>query len=338
MERVAPKPKMLETRKRLDHYFPHELTKRITPVDTLFTTSTLGIPDVSIEDWALEITGLIENSKSFSYSELLALPKRTLETVHVCSGNPKKPTTPLRRASNVRWSGVDLAELLKELGVDKSATHIWSYGLDFGEEEGDDFGAIAHYVKDMPLSRLEDGDILVAYELNDEPLNNKNGFPARLVIPGYYGTNSTKWLCRLEVTDRRPDSYHTTVVYNDPDYDADPSGKITKPVWHLAPECLFASHKKKCEIPNKDTELWGWAWSNCSAEYVDVSVDGGKTWHGAELETPNGRTWQQFSFNWTPDEPGEHDVRCRTRDVNGNIQPEDNARNLIQSITITVSD
>ncbi len=336
MVRIAPKPPMLVNRKRIDHYFPHQLTERITPVDTVFTTSTLGIPDVSVDDWSLEITGLIDSPATYSYAELLALPKRTLETVHVCSGNPKKPTVPLRRASNVRWGGVDLAELLSGLGVDKGATHIWSYGLDFGEEEDDDFDEMAHYVKDMPVSRLDEGDVLIAYELNGKPLTKKNGFPARLVIPGYYGTNSTKWLCCLELRDRRPDSYHTTVVYNDPDYDADPSGKKTKPVWSLAPECIFVSHEKKCEISNEATELWGWAWSNCPAEWVEVSMDGGEHWERANLEPANGRAWQRFAYHWEPAGPGEYDVRCRTQDVSGEIQPADNARNSVQSILITV--
>ena len=107
MERIAPKPPMLVTRKRLDHYFPHELTGRITPVDKMFTTSTLGIPDVSANDWSLEITGLVDTPVRYSFADLKALAKRTIETVYVCSGNPKKPTVPLRRASNVQWTGVD---------------------------------------------------------------------------------------------------------------------------------------------------------------------------------------------------------------------------------------
>ena len=102
MERIAPKPAMLVDRKRLDHFHPHQLTERITPVDTLFTTSTLGIPDVSADGWSLEITGLVNTPVSYSYDELKRLPKRTVETVYVCSGNPKRPTLPLRRAANVQ--------------------------------------------------------------------------------------------------------------------------------------------------------------------------------------------------------------------------------------------
>ena len=156
------------------------------------------------------------------------------------------------------------------------------------------------------------------------------------MIPGYYGTNSTKWLCCLELRDRRPDSYHTTVVYNDPDYDADPSGTKTKPVWNLAPECIFVSHEKKCEIPNEATELWGWAWSNCPAEWVEVSVDGGEHWERANLDPANGRAWQRFAYHWEPAGPGEYDVRCRTQDVSREIQPADYARNSVQSILMTV--
>ena len=335
MERIAPKPKMLVDPKPIFTISPHRLTDRLTPLDTVFGTSSLaGIPEVDVTDWKLDITGLVNTPISLSFDDLKSLPKRSLETVFVCSGNPHFPTRPSRKAANVQWAGVDLAELLNEAGIDASATHLWSYGLDFGEN--DDQEELPHYGKDMPLSRLDEGDVLIAYELNGEPLTVKNGFPARLVIPGFYGTNSTKWLCRLELADRRSDSYQTTVLYNDPDYEADPLGKVTKPVWAVAPQCMFASHKQKNDIPNETTELWGWAWSNCPADWVEVSTDGGDTWQRAELEPAQGRAWQRFSYNWQPPGPGDYDIRCRTQDVNGEVQPMDNARNSIQSILVWV--
>lgn len=252
MDRIAPKPQMIINKKRIDHFFPADLTEQLTPVDTLFATCSMGIPDVKTEDWQLEITGLVEKTITLSFDDLISLPKRTFETVYVCSGNPAKPTVPLRRAANVKWAGVDLAELLNEAGVKESATHLWSYGLDYG-----DYHKVAqeHYRKDMPLSRLAEGDVLIAYELNDAPLTQKNGFPARLVVPGFYGTNSVKWLCRLELADHRPEGMFTSTFYNDPNLAADPSGKTTKPVWAIAPECIFVSPAAKSEMPLGETEL-----------------------------------------------------------------------------------
>lgn len=336
MERLVPRPKLLDDPRPIFSFSPHRLTERVTPLDTLFGTSSLGIPEVEVSNWKLDITGLVENPLSLSLDDLKDFPKRRVETVFICSGNPRHPTQPSRKVANVEWAGADLADLLDKAGIDARATYLWSYGLDFGVYE--DLGIESpHYVKDMPLSRLGQGDVLIAYELNGEPLTAKNGFPARLLIPGYYSTNSTKWVFRLELADRRADSYQTTMFYNDPDYDADPSGKATKPVWAVAPQCVFVSHKNKNNVPNEPIEFWGWAWSSCPAEWVEVSTDGGDSWERAELEPAQGRAWQKFTYVWQPPEPGEYDVRCRTQDVNGNVQPADNARNCIQSILVWVA-
>lgn len=333
MARIAPKPTMLETRTRIDQIPPKQLTERRTTADNLFGTSHLGIPEVVAGDWQLEITGLVDKPAIFSFEQLRALEKIELESAYVCAGNPDKPEVAMRRAANVVWGGTPLAPLLEELGVADAASHLWAYGLDYGAFKGK---TVDHYVKDIPLGRVADADVLIAFELNGEPLAVKNGFPARLVVPGYYGTSSVKWLCRLELADRRPD-HHFTRLYADPDYDADPSGNITKPVWDVAPESLIIAPAAKDEIPLGATEIWGWAWSNCAAESVDVSTDAGETWQAADLEKPQGRAWQKFTFPWTPPKAGAYDLRCRTTDVNGETQPEADWRNSIYSAVISVT-
>jgi sulfane dehydrogenase subunit SoxC len=109
--------------------------------------------------------------------------------------------------------GVDLRTLQGEAGVDKSAHYLWSYGLDYGVFDTTPNEA---YVKDLPLQRIEDRDVLVAYELNGDPLPAEHGFPARLLVPGWYGTNSVKWLHRMTVADRRADSLFTRVGHLTP--------------------------------------------------------------------------------------------------------------------------
>ncbi len=123
------------------------------------------------------------------------------------------PTIATRRYANVVWAGFDLCELLESVEVRPEAKFLWSFGLDKGTFE--DVRSTA-YVKDMPLDRLYEGDVLLAYEMNGEPLDSEHGFPLRLIIPGYYGTNAVKWLYRLELADQRPDGPFTTKYYNDP--------------------------------------------------------------------------------------------------------------------------
>src|SRR3546814_1436230 len=142
---------------------------------------------------------------------------------------------PTRRVTNVRRSATDRAALLDELGVDPRARYVWAYGLDHGELAG-----IRHegFVKDLPLARLPAGGVLVAYEMNGAPLSAEHGFPARLVVPGYYGTNSVKWLSRLHLADRRADSFFTTALYNDISSAEDVAAGLPprRPVWAIETE------------------------------------------------------------------------------------------------------
>ena len=333
MERIAPKPPMITDRMRIGRVRPENLTQRLTPAGAFLELSSMGIPDISPLDWRLEITGLVDCSMSLSLEQLKCFPKRTVESVFVCSGDPRRPTVPLRRVANVEWGGVDLAELLDRVGVRRAARYLWSYGLDHGEFFGE---PQHHYVKDMPLSRLKEGNVLVAYELNGEPLKQKNGFPARLVIPGFYGTNCVKWLCRLELSEIRSTNFNTTKLYSQPDFDADPTGGTTSPVWAVAPESIIVAPKPESRIATNGTAIWGWAWSNCAVRSVEISTDGGADWIEALLEDPNGLSWQRFSHIWLPSRAGSFDLRCRATDANGRVQPVDAARNAIHSIHVTV--
>jgi DMSO/TMAO reductase YedYZ molybdopterin-dependent catalytic subunit len=335
MDRVAPKRPMLDHRMRVRSVPPEKLTERLTAIDDVLELSSMGIPDVSPNDWRLEIAGLVDRPASFGFEEIRRPPKRTVESVFVCSGDPRRPTTPLRRVANVKWGGAGLAELLDRVGVRREATHLWSYGLDHGEF----FGVPHHhFVKDMPLSRLEDGHVLIAYELNDQPLTPKNGFPARLVIPGFYGTNCVKWLCRLELRERRATNFMTTRLYNDPDFDADPTGETTRPVWAVAPESIIVAPTPDSRIATGPIEIWGWAWSGCAVRSVQISTDGGGRWVEASLETPSGLSWQRFSHVWRPPGAGTFELRCRAIDANGKTQPADVARNAIYTMSVTIGD
>jgi DMSO/TMAO reductase YedYZ molybdopterin-dependent catalytic subunit len=334
MHRVAPKPLTVSPR-RIRHFFPHCLTDRQTPLGATFEISAMGVPTIDVSNWKLDITGLVDVPMTLTLDDLKRLPKRSLEAVHVCAGNPAKPTVPARRAANVKWGGVDLGELFTRLGIQDGATHAWSYGLDHGRFRGFEQ---EHYVKDMPISRVQQGDVLIAYELNDAPLAPTNGFPARLVIPGFYGTNSVKWLCRLELADRRPDSIVTTKFYCDPDFEADPSGAVFKPVWALAPESIIVSLKPESTFNLGQIEISGWAWSSCDVRLVEVSVDGGDNWTEASLEQRRGRAWQHFSLLWSPPQPGIYEVCSRATDTNGHYQPAGGARNAIHAVSISVVD
>src|SRR5262249_32628485 len=171
------------------------------------------------------IDGLVRRPLQLTLAELMRQPRVTLTSIHQCCGSPLKPEQPTRRITNVVWGGTRLSSLLADCGPDPAARFVWSSGADHGVFGGAECGA---YVKDLPLDRIA-ADVLVAYEMNGAPLRPEHGFPARLVVPGYYGTNSVKWLTRLTLAEQRASGPFTTRWYNDVVRDASgrPTGATT---------------------------------------------------------------------------------------------------------------
>lgn len=330
MKRIVPKPQMAIDETVINNSIePRHLASDITDENDLFVLAHTGVPKIEAAEWSLEICGMVGKPLVYSLDQLKGLPQRELTSIHRCAGNPFDPTFSSRQIANVIWSGVDVRELLDAVGVDPAATHLWSYGLEAGEFFGHE---VTHYVKDVPVSRVEQGDVLIALSLNGEPLSMEHGFPARLVIPGYYGTNHVKWICRLELADRRPEGLFTTQLY----FDA-PEGGERKPVWEIDPECIFVSPLPGATIGNTPHRIWGRAWSSAEVVSVAVSTDGGESWNQADLSKRDGYTWQTFSFDWQPQGPGTYRLMCRASDAIGRTQPMSGWRNEVYSVDVNVS-
>jgi sulfane dehydrogenase subunit SoxC len=240
---------------------PHEMRESVTATEDLFVLAHLGVPRVDPEQWSLAIDGLVDRTRAFSLADLKARPKKIVEAVHQCCGSPLEPTVPTRRVANVRWGGADLAALLDDIGTDSRARFLWSYGLDGGDFAGTHCN---WYLKDLPLDRLKAGDVLLAYELNGAPLPAEHGFPLRLAVPGYYGTNSVKWLWRLSLAECRAEGHFASVLYNDALDPADVAAGLParRPVWAIAPESVIVAPAPDSAVGlGRPAEIWGWAWS-----------------------------------------------------------------------------
>ncbi|WP_454848019.1 molybdopterin-dependent oxidoreductase [Rhizobium binxianense] len=315
---------------------PHRMTDAMTATEDLFVLAHLGIPRIDAGNWSLAIDDPAGRSQVFGLDELKSLPKTIVESVHQCCGSPLEPTVPTRRVANLRWGGVDLAALLDGFGIDPDARFLWAYGLDGGDFAGT---SCDWFVKDLPLERLAAGDVLLAYELNGAPLPAAHGFPLRLVVPGYYGTNSVKWLWRLHLAARRAEeSPFTTTLYNDDASPADVAAGLPpkRPVWAIAPESLIVAPAPDTELRlGEVVEIWGWAWSFRDLAAVEVSTDGAN-YARAELEPSRGWAWRRFSFPWVPAVAGEAVFGVRALDVAGTGQPQDGARNAIHTVRVLV--
>ena len=315
---------------------PHETVDAITAARDLFLIAHLGVPRIDPGRWSLRIDGLVGRTHSLDLDGLKALPKRTVESVHQCCGSPLEPTVPTRRVTNVRWGGADLAALLDELGIDPRARFLWSYGLDGGDFAGT---SSDWFLKDLPLERLAAGDVLLAYELNGAPLPPEHGFPVRLVVPGYYGTNSVKWLWRLSLAEHRAEGPFTTTFYNDSLGADDVAAGLParRPVWAIAPESIIVAPAPDAVVKaGTPVEIWGRAWSFRGIASVEISVDHGRTFTRAALEPRRGWAWQRFSLAWQPAVRGEAILSARAFEPGGAGQPFDGARNSVHTVRVDV--
>jgi len=313
----------------------HKLIDHITPTSDVFVLAHFGVARIQPDKWRLQVTGMVNCPAAISLHQLRELPKVELEAFIKCAGFPHDHTIATRNVSNALWGGVRLSEVLKRADVREGASFLWAFAPDHGRYA--DFSADC-YIKDIPLTRGMADDVLLAYELNGEPLAPEHGFPVRLLVPGYYGTNSVKWLCRIEVSDRRPSHLFTSELYRDPVLlpSGEPSGE-RMPVWEVAPEALITSPAHHATLPKGIISVSGWSWGANEISHVEISVDGGETWQRVHVEARHQMSWQKFSFEWAQLEAGELTIYARAVDRNGVTQPAKDARNAIHRISVKVA-
>lgn len=302
------------------------LAPPITPSDDVYVIAHMGVARVDVARWRLRVEGLVERPFELDYDALTALPATDVSAVLECFGNPVEPDVPTRRVGNVVWRGVRLSHLLERAAVRPEARLVCAEGLDFGT-----FAGIFsdRYVKDVPLERALAADVLVAWEMNGERLSPEHGFPARLFVPGYFGTNAVKWLSRLRLDSDRPESLFTTRLYN-----RRVEGEL-RPVRELDVHAVIVSPTVGAGLRPGRQSVEGWAWSVWPVRMVEVSTDGGVTWQPARV-APRGadHQWQAFTYAWSA-APGRYELQARATDERGRTQPG-SGRNRIHTIGVSV--
>lgn len=293
----------------------------------------MGAPVVDQQKWMLVIDGLVRKPFALTFESLCQLPLRTVASFHECYGSPVKPaTTALWRIGNVEWTGVSLNKLLEMAEPLPGAKFVWSEGLDRGEF----FGVEAdRYQKDLPIEKAVRDEVLLAYRVNGKPLSQKRGGPVRLVVPGWFGTNSTKWLSKITLQDHRATGPYTTRFYNEPD-PGGPNG-ATRPVWKVEPNSMIVKPGPDDVIIGPEVSVEGWAWHHEPVELVQVSVDGGREWMDASVSARVDYSWQKFSITLTL-HPGSYTAIAKAISMDGQSQPLSGRRNHCHSVAFQVVD
>ena len=326
-----------------NHGLPLEaLRHEITPVGLHYLLIHYDIPVVDPATWRLTVAEL-----SLTLDDLQARETVTRPVTMECAGNGRAALAPrpvsqpwlLEAVGNGEWTGTPLAPLLREAGIGDDAVEVLFTGLDRGVE-----GGVAQaYERSLPVERALGEDVLLAYGLNGAPLPPQHGFPLRLLVPGWYGMASVKWLSRISFLSEPHAGYQNATAYRMRTDESDPG----TPVDRIAPRALMAPpgvpdfmSRRRFTDPGAHV-LQGRAWSGFGpVERVEVSVDGGATWQPAQLGRERG--WLAWSFTWHA-EPGDHVLACRAFDTTGRGQPGEPpwnlggyANNAIQRVPVTV--
>ena len=308
----------------------------ITPIDYFFTRSHAAVPRIDGRTWRLEVGGLVRKPASFSLEQLHGMfPRRHTTATLVCAGLRRSeflnvgplpgelPWGP-EPASTGHWSGVSLRDLLDTVGVDEKARHVEFVGLDRVERHGARFG----FGGSIDLTKALSGDVLLATELNGTPLPAVHGFPVRVVVPGWIGARSVKWLGSMTLREEPSTNYFQTKAYRlqreiNPNDPRDVSEGIALTEILLNSVIVHPTAGEK--LPSGMVRINGWAIGagGRTLTGVEISANAGQGWTAARIAAPAERgSWSHWETTLNL-APGRHTLIVRAADSTGVAQPED---------------
>lgn len=289
-----------------------------TPPDQFFTVSHYGRPELDVDTWQLEITGLVEHPMILSMADLQTWPRQELDFTIECSGNHGFNWN-FGLIGNARWAGIALLPLLQEAGIQDDAVEVAFYGADVGEETVREQTIPQRFARSMSIEEATSPYNMLCYEMNGDPLPTRHGFPLRLIAPGWYGVANVKWLERIEVRSRRLMNKFMARDY----VTLRKEERNGEEVWSESSvgRSLLKSAPARVVRSDDTYRIEGAAWGQPIAK-VEVRVDDGP-WQEATLDTTNVRrfSWRFWSLDWPDAAPGEHAITTRAIDTEGNSQP-----------------
>src|SRR5437588_1737682 len=173
-----------------------------TPNSEIFSVSHYGTPDVDTTDWQLEFGGLVKHPRKFPVAELKRRKRVSITATLECSGNGSAPGF-MGAIGNVTWTGTPLAPLLKECAPQSRAIEVVFFGADEKTEKVREKDYRQNFARSLSMADAMRPEMLLAYEMNGQPLPKEHGAPLRLIVPGWFGIAWVKWLNRIELLDRR---------------------------------------------------------------------------------------------------------------------------------------
>ena len=328
----------------------------ITPNDAFFVRYHLAdLPlDIDAATFSVEVKGKVDKPLKLSMADLRKMPSVEIVAVNQCSGNSRGFSEPRVAGGqlangamgNARWRGVPLKAVLDKAGVQQGAKQVTFNGMDNPVSD-----KTPDFVKALDVDHARDGEVMLAYAMNGRDLPVLNGFPLRLVVPGYYGTYWIKHLNEITVIDNTFDGFWMKSAYRIPDTDCaciEPgtAPKATIPINRFNVRSFVTNLSNGAKVrAGRPTLVKGIAFDGGKGiKQVGVSIDGGKTWVEAKL----GKDLGKYSFRqwWLPVTlaAGAHDIKVRATNQAGQTQPATAQwnppgymRNVIETTSVTAA-
>jgi sulfite oxidase len=307
-----------------------------TPQQSFFIRNHGTIPTIDSKSFRLFVTGMVERPLVLSLDELREnFPIATVPATLQCAGSRRDELTSVRPIpgellwgaepiGTTLWAGVPLQSVLQAAGITEVAAHVAFVGMDEIQKNDQKFG----FGGSIPIEKALSAEVLLAYEMNGEPLSAAHGFPLRVIVPGYIGARSVKWLVGIHVQDSPSQNYYQTHAYKlFPDFINE--GNV---VWEngqtlseIPLNAVICQPQQGAVIPAGPQMIRGYALARAEhcIERVELSIDEGTTWTEATLLEPEHRWTWRFWETTLSLEPGAYQIIVRAWDSSGQPQPSD---------------
>jgi DMSO/TMAO reductase YedYZ molybdopterin-dependent catalytic subunit len=304
------------------------LTSLDTPAEDFFAFHQTKTVSVAADAWRLRISGLVKHPAELALPDLLKRPDRRTTTVTMeCSGNSGDPRIMNGLVSTASWSGVSLADVLKECSILPEAREVVFLGMDLEEDKKFEAGNSSFPSPHGWSLYLDDAlspDNLLAFAMNGQPLSPEHGFPLRLVMPGWYGMAQIKWLTRVEVIDRHYEGRQMARNYQSLRAVPSPEGTLwlDSSISRNNLKSVIARITRRRVGERFEYKIAGAAWGGpARIDRIEVKIDGGP-WLVATIDQRAGdAAWVLWSLPWKDPAPGEHVLVSRAKNARGEVQP-----------------
>lgn len=272
---------------------------QVTPVGEFYVQSYASPPEVNLDTWQLQFTGLVDQPLTLKFTDILAAPQADFYLTMECIGN----RTGGKQIGNALWMGTPLLPFLKQVGVQDKAVEFMLHGAD-------------SYETTLPVADLMRSDVQLVHRMNGEPLTRSHGFPLRIIIPGRYGQKQPKWLTEIEAIATPKKGYWERQGWSN-------TAKIaTHAITQKVQGEKVWNKNYHVDLPRMGESGWqggvtlaGVAIDQAQPmEWVRISTDNGQTWMQADINQPSSpHEWTLWQYLWQPTQPGTYKLLAQAK-------------------------